>query len=69
MLYCPSLTCVLDYNNCSNTNCYDPVWGRTIPSFRITTLEDLKEWKGSRNGLGKSDKKLLNRIYVDLPPL
>jgi len=69
MLYCTSLTYVLDYNNCSNTNCYDPVWGRTIPSFGITTLEDLKEWKGSRNGLGKSDKKLLNRIYVDLPPL
>ena len=36
--------------------------GRTIPSFRM--VEELKEWKEFRNRLGKSDKKLFDRIYA-----
>jgi hypothetical protein len=37
--------------------------GRTIPSFRMATVEELKEWKEFRNGLDKSDRKLFDRMY------
>jgi hypothetical protein len=35
--------------------------GRTIPSFRIATVEELKEWKEFRNGLDKSDRKVFDK--------
>ena len=38
--------------------------GRTIPSFRMATVEELKEWKEFRHRLGKSDKKLFDRMYT-----
>jgi hypothetical protein len=38
--------------------------GRTIPSFRLATVEELKQWKEFRNRLGKSDKKLFDRMYA-----
>jgi hypothetical protein len=38
--------------------------GRTIPSFRMATIEELKEWKEFRNGLDKSDRKLFDRMYA-----
>src|SRR6476660_5708278 len=38
--------------------------GRTIPSFRMATTEELKEWKEFRNGLNKSDRKLFDRMYA-----
>ena len=34
--------------------------GRTIPSFRIATVVDEKEWKSFRNSLDKSDKKIID---------
>jgi hypothetical protein len=38
--------------------------GRTIPSFRMATVEELKEWKEFRDRLGKSDKKLFDKMYA-----
>ena len=38
--------------------------GRTIPSFRMATVEELKEWREFRNGLDKSDRKLFDRMYA-----
>ena len=38
--------------------------GRTIPSFRMATVEELKDWKEFRNGLDKCDKKLFDRMYA-----
>jgi hypothetical protein len=38
--------------------------GRTIPSFRMATIEELKEWKEFRNGLDKSDRKLFDKMYA-----
>jgi len=38
--------------------------GRTIPSFRMATIEELKEWKEFRNGLDKSDMKLFDKMYA-----
>ena len=38
--------------------------GRTIPSFRMATVEELKEWKEFRNGLDKSDRKAFGRMYA-----
>ena len=37
--------------------------GRTIPTFRMATVEELKDCKEFRNGLDKSDKKLFDRMY------
>jgi hypothetical protein len=37
--------------------------GRTIPSFRMATVEELKEWREFRNGLDKSDRKAFDRMY------
>ena len=36
--------------------------GRTIPSFRLATLVEKDEWKEFRDRLGKSDKKLFDRM-------
>ena len=32
----------------------------------VATVEDLKEWKEFRNRLGKSDKKLFDRMYATI---
>jgi len=37
--------------------------GRTIPSFRIATVVDEKEWKSFRNSLDKSDKKIIDQTF------
>ena len=38
--------------------------GRTIPSFRMATVEEIKDWKEFRNRPGKYDMKLFDRIYA-----
>lgn len=38
--------------------------GRTIPSFRMTTVEEQKEWSEFRNRLDKSDRKAFDRMYA-----
>jgi hypothetical protein len=37
--------------------------GRTIPSFRIASLLEEKEWKSFRNSLDKSDRKIFDEIF------
>jgi hypothetical protein len=37
--------------------------GRTIPSFRIASLLEEKEWKPFRNSLDKSDRKIFDEIF------
>ena len=37
--------------------------GRTIPSFRIATLEEEKNWKLFRKYLDKSDRKVFDNIF------
>ena len=37
--------------------------GRTIPSFRLATADEKIEWKEFRNCLGKSDRKLFDRMF------
>ena len=37
--------------------------GRTIPSFRIASVIEEKEWKSFRNSLDKSDKKIFDQIF------
>jgi hypothetical protein len=38
--------------------------GRTIPSFRLASVDEYKEWKKFRSHLGKSDRKAFDRIYA-----
>lgn len=38
--------------------------GRTIPSFRMATVEELMEWKEFRIGLDRSDMKVFDRMYA-----
>ena len=38
--------------------------GRTIPSFRMATVEELKDWKEFRNELDKHNKRLFDRMYA-----
>ena len=38
--------------------------GRTIPSFRMATIEELKDWKEFRNELDKYNKRLFDRMYA-----
>jgi hypothetical protein len=38
--------------------------GRTIPSFRLASVEEEKEWKEFRKELDKSDRKVLDRIFA-----
>ncbi len=37
--------------------------GRTIPSFRIASLLEEKEWKSFRNSLDKSDRKFFDEMF------
>jgi hypothetical protein len=37
--------------------------GRTIPSFRIASAIEEKEWKPFRNSLDKSDRKIFDRMF------
>ena len=37
--------------------------GRTIPSFRIATLEEEKNWKLFRKYLDKSDRKVFDKMF------
>jgi hypothetical protein len=37
--------------------------GRTIPSFRIASIMEEKEWKPFRNLLDKSDRKIFDKIF------
>ncbi|MGC1929468.1 MAG: hypothetical protein WA667_10875 [Candidatus Nitrosopolaris sp.] len=38
--------------------------GRTIPSFRIASLLEEKEWKSFRNSLDKSDRKIFDEMFL-----
>jgi len=37
--------------------------GRTIPSFRLASVEEQKEWKGFRQVLDKSDRKTFDDMF------
>lgn len=37
--------------------------GRTIPSFRISSVIEEKEWKSFRNSLDKSDRKIFDQMF------
>ena len=37
--------------------------GRTIPSFRIASIMEEKEWKPFRNLLDKSNKKIFDNMF------
>src|SRR5439155_19879041 len=37
--------------------------GRTIPSFRIASVVEEKEWKSFRNSLDKSDRKIFDQMF------
>ena len=38
--------------------------GRTIPSFRIASIEEENEWKSFRSSLDKSDRKIFDRMFA-----
>jgi hypothetical protein len=38
--------------------------GRTIPSFRIASVEEQKEWKEFRQALDKSDRKAFDDMFL-----
>jgi hypothetical protein len=38
--------------------------GRTIPSFRLASVEEEKEWKDFRRRLDRSDRKVLDRMFA-----
>jgi hypothetical protein len=37
--------------------------GRTIPSFRMASVEEQKEWKPFRQALDKKDKKVFDSMF------
>ena len=37
--------------------------GRTIPSFRLASAEERKEWKEFRQALDKSDRKAFDSMF------
>jgi hypothetical protein len=37
--------------------------GRTIPSFRLASVDEQKEWKQFRRGLGKQDRKIFDNMF------
>jgi hypothetical protein len=37
--------------------------GRTIPSFKIASVEEQKEWKKFRQALDKSDRKIFDNMF------
>jgi hypothetical protein len=42
--------------------------GRTIPSFRLASVEEQGEWKVFRNALDKSDRKIFDEM-LSIPHL
>jgi hypothetical protein len=38
--------------------------GRTIPSFRIASVEERKEWKELRQALDKSDRRAFDDMFL-----
>jgi hypothetical protein len=38
--------------------------GRTIPSFRIASMMEEKEWKVFRKSLNKSDRKVFDNMFA-----
>jgi hypothetical protein len=40
--------------------------GRTIPSLRISSVIEVKEWKAFRNSLDISDRKLFDQVFSDV---
>jgi hypothetical protein len=38
--------------------------GRTIPSFRLATAEEKKEWKEFRQALDKEDRKTFDNMFL-----
>jgi len=38
--------------------------GRTIPSFRISSIIEERKWKQFRNSLDKEDKKIFDEIFL-----
>jgi hypothetical protein len=38
--------------------------GRTIPSFRIASVLEEKEWNAFRKHLDKSDRKVFDRMFL-----
>ncbi len=38
--------------------------GRTIPSFRLASVEEEREWKVFRNALDKSDRKIFDEMFL-----
>ena len=38
--------------------------GRTIPSFRLATKEEQKEWKTFRQALDKKDRKVFDNMFL-----
>jgi len=37
--------------------------GRTIPSFRLASIEEERQWKVFRNALDKSDRKIFDEMF------
>jgi hypothetical protein len=37
--------------------------GRTIPSFRLASVEEEREWKVFRNALDKSERRIFNEMF------
>jgi hypothetical protein len=37
--------------------------GRTIPSFRLASVEEEREWKVFRNSLDKSDRRIFDEMF------
>jgi hypothetical protein len=38
--------------------------GRTIPSFRLASVDEQKEWKQFRRGLGKENRKIFDNMFL-----
>ena len=38
--------------------------GRTIPSFRIASIMEEKEWKSFRDSLAKSERKIFDDMFA-----
>jgi hypothetical protein len=38
--------------------------GRTIPSFRIASITEEKEWKSFRDSLAKSERKIFDDMFA-----
>jgi hypothetical protein len=37
--------------------------GGTVPSFRLASVEEEKEWNAFRNALDKSDRRIFNEMF------